>query len=202
MVYLISRPHTHFLTVSILCPFLYCYVLTYRNTVLLCSYLQEHSTVMFLYTGAVLLCSYLQEHKGAFPVCTTIDASLIVTMRIANTWPTARYVFRASDPEKNFAFLVSSFTGALLCTNYVWRVVWIFMGQLPNADKILTYSIIVCVCVCVCVCICVWELSQNFYMLIMIIFPSYLTPYSFCISLCVIFCLKTLSAYNIIYRRR
>ena len=173
----------------------YCYVLTFRNRVLLCSYLQEHSTVMFIPTGT-------QEHRMQGSISglyhTRCKANCYdKNLSFANTWPRVRCVFRASDPEKNFTFLVSSYTGTLLCTHYVWRVVSIFMAQRPNIDKILTYSISVCMCTCV------WELSQNVYMLIMIIFPSYLKPYSFCICVrvcvCVIFCLTTLSVYNVIY---
>ena len=40
----------------------YCYVLTYVNTVLLSSYLQEHGSVVLTYRKTVLLCSHLQEH--------------------------------------------------------------------------------------------------------------------------------------------
>jgi hypothetical protein len=63
MVYPISRPHTHthththmlLVTVSILCPFLlFCYIRRYRNT----------------------------GGKVAFPLCTQLDARLIVRMRI------------------------------------------------------------------------------------------------------------------------
>lgn len=139
----------------------------------------------------VLLCFYLQEHRvqgsisglyhtRCMPNCYDEDPPF------ANTWPTVRYVFRASHPEKNFEFLY----GTLLCTYNVWRVVSIFMAQRPNTDKILTYSISVRdVCgnfLKIFTC-CSWLFS-----------PSYLTPYSFCIFVGVIFCLMTHAVYKVI----